>query len=72
MFCDKLSDGGHELAGDLHDGLVLLFERGLVFAHGLFRCLMFVVRQDGSNSLFVPPGRESRFAPTCLRRMRLL
>jgi len=51
---DQLAHFGHERIGDLHEGLALILEGGLVFGNGLVLRLSLVVRQHLAYAILVP------------------
>jgi hypothetical protein len=71
MLGNKLADGRDKIMGDFHYGVVLFHECRFILGHGFFRRLLFIVREDTLNSVFVPFRGKFTLAHICLLRLRL-
>lgn len=61
MFSDEFAYGRDKISGNLHDGVVRFGEGCFIFGHRFLRRLLFVVREDAPNSIFVPPSGKFTF-----------
>jgi len=51
---DELANGRHQLGGNLHDRLGLVFKGSFILCHRLGLGLLFIVSKNRQDSLFVP------------------
>jgi len=62
VFSDEFAHGRDKIAGNLHDGVVRFGACRFIFGHRFLQRLLFIVREDESNSIFVPSSGKSTLA----------
>ena len=71
MLCQEFPDCGNQVMGNLHNRHILIFKRGFILGHSFLGRLLLVVREYGSNSVFVPSLWKCFLVHFWLRRLRL-